>query len=217
MKRQRGLSLIELMIAILISSLLLLGVVQLFSNTSATDRSNTALARVQESGRVALEIIGADARRAGYQGCSSASNTITVGSLVFPAAALAAADRSVSFRYATLVNTSTLFGTNKNCAGATLYLNNVTYSRCPSGGVQRICRQLNGGTADPILDNADITTIQFGTQSGGKTAWKDSASVTTAELQTAHSVRIKLTIAEGAAGNQISRTFTGTYELRNRL
>ncbi len=43
MKYQRGLSLIELMIAILISSLLLLGVLELFINTNSADRSSTAI------------------------------------------------------------------------------------------------------------------------------------------------------------------------------
>ncbi|MCY1287262.1 hypothetical protein D9M68_148570 [compost metagenome] len=215
MKQQKGLSLIELMIAILISSLLLLGVIQLFGNTTASDRTNTAMARVQESGRIALEIIGADARRAGYQGCSSSSNPTTVGSLTFPAAALAAANKSVSFRYATLSNTGTLFGTNKTCNDTTLYLNNVTYSRCPSGGIQRICKTANGGSADPILDNADITAIQFGFPAAGNTLWKESAGVNATELESARAVRITLTITD--ARSEISRTFTGTYELRNRL
>lgn len=69
--KQLGLSLIELMVAILLSSLLLLGVIQMFSNTSASDKANTALARLQESGRVALEIIKQDLRRTGYLGCAN--------------------------------------------------------------------------------------------------------------------------------------------------
>ncbi|MCY1350993.1 Type IV Pilus-assembly protein W [compost metagenome] len=71
LRHQRGLSLIELMVAILLSSLLLLGVLQMFSNSTASDRANTALARLQESGRIALELIKQDLRRTGYQGCVS--------------------------------------------------------------------------------------------------------------------------------------------------
>lgn len=74
--RQQGLSLIELMITILLSSLLLLGVLQMFSNTSTSDKANTALARLQESGRVALEIIKQDLRRTGYIGCASPLNPV---------------------------------------------------------------------------------------------------------------------------------------------
>ncbi|MGF6691052.1 type IV pilus assembly protein PilW [Metapseudomonas resinovorans] len=68
---QKGLSLIELMVAILLSSLLLLGVLQMFSDSTASDRANTALARLQENGRVALDLIKQDLRRTSYQGCVS--------------------------------------------------------------------------------------------------------------------------------------------------
>lgn len=68
--RQRGLSLIELMVAILLSSLLLLGVLELYSNTSRTDRSGSALADLQDDARVAMEFIKRDIRRAGYLGCA---------------------------------------------------------------------------------------------------------------------------------------------------
>ncbi|TRO43972.1 prepilin-type N-terminal cleavage/methylation domain-containing protein [Pseudomonas sp. ALS1279] len=208
MKQQQGLSLIELMIALLISSLLILGAVQLFSNTSASDRTNTAIARVQENGRVALEIIGADARRAGYQGCSSAANSLTIGTLAFPDHAVQASDKSITFNYATTENTGTAFGTNKTCDDVGLYLKSVTYSQCANG--TSIC--MNG---DPILDNSVITAIEFGVSSAGNTIWKESADISAAQLADTRSVRITLTISD--ARNQVSRTFANTYELRNRL
>ncbi|WP_179061219.1 PilW family protein [Pseudomonas taiwanensis] len=83
--RQAGLSLIELMVAILLSSLLLLGVVQIFSNSQASSRTNTEMARLQESSRVALEILKRDFRRLGYQGCASPSDvSITNSFRMFP-------------------------------------------------------------------------------------------------------------------------------------
>lgn len=215
MKKQQGLSLIELMVAILISSVLLLGVLELFSNTSATDKTNTALARVQESGRVALEVIGADARRAGYQGCSSSSNPLTFNNLTFPAAALSTADKSVTFRYATTTNTGTGFSGNKDCAGASLYLTSVAYSTCANNGVSRICKALNGGSASPILNNASITAVQFGVPSAGLLSWVDSGSITETQLNAAQAVRVTLSISD--ARNEITRSFIGTYDLRNRL
>ncbi|WP_447753210.1 PilW family protein [Pseudomonas nicosulfuronedens] len=215
MKRQSGLSLIELMVAITISSILLLGVLQLFSDTSQTDKTNSALAQVQESGRIALEVIGADARRTGYQGCSSPSNTLTVGSLTFPSAALAKATNGITFRYATASDTGTTFGGNKTCSDATLYLYNVTYSTCAANGVSRICKSLNGGNATPILANAAITGVQVGVEDAGLLSWKDSSAATQAQLNSAKAVRLTLTISDGR--NEVSRTFTGTFEFRNRL
>lgn len=216
MNKQQGLSLIELMVAILISSILLLGALELFSNTSATDKTNTALARIQESGRLALELIGADARRAGYQGCSSSSNTLTLSNnLTFPAAALSTSDKSVTFRYATTANTGTGFSGNKNCAGDSLFLTSVAYNTCTSDGVSRICKTVNGGNASPILSHASITTVQFGVPSAGLLSWIDSAAITQTQLNAAQAIRVTLSISD--ARNEITRSFVGTYDLRNRL
>lgn len=67
-RRQTGLSLIELMIGITLSSLLILGVVQVFLSSKVTYTSNQALSAVQESGRFAIELLAEDIRNAGYKG-----------------------------------------------------------------------------------------------------------------------------------------------------
>lgn len=61
---QRGFSMIELMIAILIGSILLIGITSLFSTTSNVNRMENGLARLQENGRFALNRIAADIRMA---------------------------------------------------------------------------------------------------------------------------------------------------------
>jgi len=66
--RQIGLSLIELMVAMLISLILLGGVLQVFLSSKDMYRTNTAVARVQEAGRFATEFIAFDVRQAGYKG-----------------------------------------------------------------------------------------------------------------------------------------------------
>lgn len=221
MKYQRGLSLIELMIALLISSILLLGVLQLFSDTTASDRTNSAMASVQEGGRIALEIIGADARRTGYQGCTSAYTKITVNNVQFPTEALAAGDKAVTFRYATANDTGVSFAGNKDCPAPpaearTMHFYSAAYTRCPtSSGMNRICRSVNGATATAILDNADIVSVQIGIPTAGLIQWKNTSGVTSGELSSAQAVRITLAISD--ARNEVSRSFTGTYELRNRL
>lgn len=83
--RQRGLSLIELMVTLLLSSFLLLGILQLFINSNTTDRANSALARLQENGRIALDMVKRDFRRSGYQGCASPTmESLPNSSRVFP-------------------------------------------------------------------------------------------------------------------------------------
>ncbi len=66
---QRGLSLIELMIALMISSFMMLGVFQVFLSSGGTDRLAHAFARVQENGRLSLDILTRNLRMTGYQGC----------------------------------------------------------------------------------------------------------------------------------------------------
>lgn len=215
MTYQRGLSLIELMIAILISSLLLLGVLELFINTNNADRSNTALNRTQESGRILLGIIGTDVLRAGYQGCSAASNSVKANGYSFPADSLSAASNSLTLRYATPNDTGISFSASKTCDNNTLFLYTATYSNCPTNGIQRICKSSNGGNADPIVDNARIVSIEFAIPSGGNLKWPESASVTAVELATASALRLTLEVTEPREA--ITRTYSSTYQLRNRI
>ena len=67
---QKGLSLIELMISLLLSSLLILGILTLYFDSSQTSRVSQSLARVQESGRIALDLIAKDLRMTGFVGCA---------------------------------------------------------------------------------------------------------------------------------------------------
>ena len=67
---QAGLSLVELMIALTLSVTLILGIFTVYTNSSQTTRVGESLARVQESGRIGLEIMSKEVRMAGYQGCS---------------------------------------------------------------------------------------------------------------------------------------------------
>lgn len=66
---QTGMTLMELMVAITLASLLLLGVVNIFISSKRTYTMEDALSRVQESGRFALDFIAFDLRMAGYTGC----------------------------------------------------------------------------------------------------------------------------------------------------
>ncbi|WGL18188.1 PilW family protein [Microbulbifer bruguierae] len=70
-QQQRGISLVELMISITIGLILMTGVVQLFLSSRVTFSTQQALARVQESGRLAMDFLAKDIRMAGFAGCSS--------------------------------------------------------------------------------------------------------------------------------------------------
>lgn len=69
--RERGVTLIELMIAMLIALILTAGIIQIFVGNRATYAFNEGLSRVQENARFALDYVANDARMAGYMGCLS--------------------------------------------------------------------------------------------------------------------------------------------------
>lgn len=66
---QRGLSLVELMVALLISMLIMIGLVQVFSVSRITYTVDEGMARLQENGRFALDFLARDIRMAGNMGC----------------------------------------------------------------------------------------------------------------------------------------------------
>lgn len=67
--KQAGLSLIELMIGILLASLLLLGVLQIFDGNRRTNDLQESLSRIQESGRMATDMLSKELRGAAFDGC----------------------------------------------------------------------------------------------------------------------------------------------------
>lgn len=71
-KSQQGLSLVELMIAMLLGVFLTGGLLQLFINTKQTYGTQESLFRLQENGRVAIDLITRDIRLAGFLGCREA-------------------------------------------------------------------------------------------------------------------------------------------------
>ena len=64
-----GLSLVELMVALVISLVLMLGVVQVFIASQTASRLSEGASRVQENARFALDFLERDIRMAGHMGC----------------------------------------------------------------------------------------------------------------------------------------------------
>lgn len=69
-----GMTLIEIMIALLIGAFLLGGILQIFINSKQTYRLQEGLSRVQENGRFAMDFITRDIRMADYWGCLGSSS-----------------------------------------------------------------------------------------------------------------------------------------------
>ena len=88
-----GFSLIELMVALTLGLLLTGGLIQLFASTKVTFNTNEALARVQENGRFAMELLKRDLRPVGARGfCAgrlNIENHLNASCSEFPAAIFA--------------------------------------------------------------------------------------------------------------------------------
>lgn len=67
---QKGLSLVELLIALALSATLILGIFTVYMDSSQTSRLSTSLARIQEAARIGVDIIARDLRMVGFQGCA---------------------------------------------------------------------------------------------------------------------------------------------------
>ena len=76
-RQQAGLSLIELMVALVIGSLLLLGATSLLINNKRIYQTQDQLGRMQENARFAVQRMFHDISMAGYFGCTGAAGAIT--------------------------------------------------------------------------------------------------------------------------------------------
>lgn len=75
MRKQIGLSLVEILVALVISLFLLGGVVQMYAGNKAAYNFSEAVSRIQENGRFALDSITRDLRMAGFRGCATTDYT----------------------------------------------------------------------------------------------------------------------------------------------
>ncbi len=107
-RSQSGLTLIELMIAMIVGLFLSVGVIQIFTANNLTYRMTENISRLQENGRFALENLGKAVRSAGFKGDTENSPTTN-----FPAVTYTASDPVVAFAANQLVS-----GTDGGIGGA---------------------------------------------------------------------------------------------------
>lgn len=82
MQNERGFTLVELMIALLIGLILLAGVSSVFVSSKRSYTSNDSLARLQENARITMQILTRTLRSTGYYGC--ADDIKSVNSVINP-------------------------------------------------------------------------------------------------------------------------------------
>lgn len=73
----RGVTLVELLVAITLGAIIMAGAITLFINNRDTYKTTNELSRLQETARYALDMMVKDIRMAGYFGCADRPDTVT--------------------------------------------------------------------------------------------------------------------------------------------
>ena len=123
---QHGVTLIELMVAMVLGLLVSAGIITVFSSTSSSSKAQTQLARLQEEGRFAITRLGSDLRMANGQYCNNSGGAaqlsasgVVLDNMITPrvyAAALIGAAGAVS---GALADVTTPFGAGSYPAAPT--------------------------------------------------------------------------------------------------
>jgi type IV pilus assembly protein PilW len=150
-RRQRGISMVEILVALLLSMVLTLIVSQVYLGNKQSYRLQEAQSRLQENGRFVLELLAKDIRRAGNMGCPSVKKTPVVMANPTP----------------TITPDTSLMGYNANSSISSYPVSDQTYDKtnwtpnAPDIGITA------SGKMNAIA-GTDMFTIQFAEPCGGR-------------------------------------------------
>lgn len=221
-RQQAGLTLVEIMIALLIGLFLIAGIIQLFINTKQTYRLQEALARLQENGRFAMDFIGRDIRMAGYKACPTNPKLVK---------AVAGTNGSE----ATLPDASDILRLRRSdaaCGSATV--NPMEYSIQVGASGSYLLRN----SSEELVEDVVNLQVTYGvdTDSSGTPNYYAPAGSPGLDMEKVTSIRVSILLetednmaaqplaytfngetVAAPADRRIRRVFTSTFALRNRL
>jgi prepilin-type N-terminal cleavage/methylation domain-containing protein len=207
--RQAGFSLVEVMVAMVIGLVMLLGVTQIFLTASRSGVTSSDLSRVQESGRIALELISKELRRAGYKGCGSSSSALTTDGITYPDEAIGAGAGAgeITVNYARLDAAGNFPA--RDCNNQRLAAHQVRFSNCATA----LCIESSDSGGEQQLTANTQMAVSYGWLRVNNIVW--GVPATTAEWADVQVVKVALTVTNPSG--DVSRTFSSTIDLRNRL
>ncbi len=208
-KSQKGLSLIELMIAIALGIFIAAAMISLFVNSKQSFRMNENMSRMQENARFAVSFISRDMRMADYHTCVTAPGLDDAVSAVNNSG-LNASD------------TFTILWQSNACDAAVVNVTTIYSIQTGSTGSPALFRSVDG-VSQELVEGIENLQVLFGEDTDDDNVpnyYVDAASIT--DMAQAISIRFTLVARTletnlTAGGGRITRSFTSTITLRNRL
>jgi len=162
---KRGITLIELLVALVISAITMAAIYKIFISQSKVYYVQDQVVEVQQNVRTAMEILLRDLRMTGFDD-DNPSSAVTIANPI-----TAFTDNSITVNYEYYDRTS-----------ATYQKYTVAYWR--DGGNSRLMRRLTindaGSITEPVLDNVDVLTFTYGVDDNDDDvvdSWVSAASV----------------------------------------
>ena len=232
LNRQQGFSIIELMIATTLGIALTGAAIQFMLSSNQTYNLNDDLSRVQENGRVALDILAKDIRRGGYQEDLRGTKPFVVFDDCASAPDQCAKDGAgndsdrlpIQYAASSSINTDCLGGSPTSVVGgsATDLIANVYYIDDPEGdGISSLyCRGFNVeqgaviSAGQPLVDGIDrmqvLYRIQETTSDSGE--YKSYDRLTSDDKANITAIRIGLLVSNGLTTGR-AKAETKEYQL----
>lgn len=241
---QKGFSLIELMIALLLGSILLLGVTQMLVSSSTLGTTSNNLTVNQDRAKTVLDLLGSEVGRAGYKGCEKGGMLEWNGMNAndedrFAFLPLPGTNIGINFVYGVdegVANNDVTAGQElkaKDCFNRKIYFRKMVYQNCDKG----LCIKgtSNPGTAYNLVDDsiADVKiddivfTLKNSESKFSQIKLSEVSTFTDEELkslqQTAQLVTFFITVHTAAgegterlnAETTVKREYSATFRLRN--
>ena len=167
--RQSGMNLVELMVAMTLGLLVLLAISSIYIGSRQTFRLQEDNARLQETGRFALEVLGRSVRQAGYWNMPiSPVNTATAfvplagGAVITGTNGAAGAPDTVTVQYDGLAG-------DRDCEGNVLAANAVVQDAYRLNSSQLQCDGNADGAVDhqALVDDIEDVQILYGIDTNG--------------------------------------------------
>lgn len=234
-----GLTLVELMIAMTLGLLILLAIGSIYIGSRQTYRMQEDSARLQETGRYALETIGRSIRQAGFWNMPINPVATATAFGGTPVTGTNGASDTVTVQYDGLIG-------DRNCEGGALAANAVITDAFRLTGSDLECDGNADGTFQPLVSDIEDVQILYGIDTNNDQS-VDRYTATPANWNQVFSARVCVqarsannvssspqtflncagalgtasgaaAVTAAAAGDfRLRRTFIATYNLRNRV